>query len=229
MRKSAVSGQSSVANTALINTLSERVNILSYLAYISSSAEVANTILNTAFLQLILKLMKINVNYQASAPLRNLSSTQNIPTTATSLSQSSRYLCVTVLALTLRYATNIQPPAIRARDDHIVGSLVALLKDTSANIKSVDLKLRRRAVAALGEIVFYISAQEEDSVNAINTEVQDKWTFPSSAIELLGKYLKEDGDEIIKHYAAKVKCDHEKCSFYRLNYFILYRLCFIRP
>lgn len=106
-----------------------------------------------------------------------------------------RILAATVLAMMLRYATILQPPTIRARDDHIVASIVALLKDSA----KMDVRLKRRAVAALGETVFYISAQEEE----VETSA-DRWTLPPQAVEALVDCLREENDETVKHYAVKV-------------------------
>lgn len=158
---------------------------------------------------MILKVIKTNVNYQASAPLRTQNAAQNIASNAASLQFQAKLLCATSLALMLRYATFIQPPTIRARDDHIVVTIVNAMKENS---KNSDGKVRRRLVAALGEIVFYISAQEEDanSTTGGNEASNDKWTLPVAAIDLLTKCLKEEQDEVIKHYAAKVS---ERCHF----------------
>jgi hypothetical protein len=67
-----------------------------------------------------------------------------------------------VLAIMLRYATYIQPPSIRSREEHIVPIIVNLLKENSR----MDVRLKRRLMAALGETIFYISAQEEDNAGA---------------------------------------------------------------
>jgi hypothetical protein len=128
------------------------------------------------------------------------------------MSHNSRYLCATILALMLRYATFIQPPSIRTRDDHIVATLLALLKDnssTSSSIRGNENKLRKRITAALGEIVFYITAQEEEHNTADDTQNSsnppEKWLLPISTVDIFTKCLKDDSDEIVKHYAAKVR------------------------
>ena len=85
----------------------------------------------------------------------------------------------------------------------------------------MDLKLRKRAIAALGEILFYISAQDEDPTSdtgsaeekaargggvgaAPATEAKTKWLVPDTAFTAILKALRDDPDEVVRHYAAKV-------------------------
>jgi hypothetical protein len=134
----------------------------------------------------------------------------------------------------LRYATFIQPPSIRTRDEHILATLLSLLREPSSSSSSRsssggggssnDHKLRKRVTAAFGEIVFYITAQEDDlnnkefNANLGNTnaqidsgilidnnngEIQDKWILPNNITETLLKCLKEESDEVVKHYIIK--------------------------
>lgn len=76
------------------------------------------------------------------------------------------------------------------------------------------MRLRRRSVAALGEIIFYITAQDEDVLlgtgtlggsnkGKSGTIDQDKWSLPPGAVTTLVKCLRDDPDEIVRHYAAK--------------------------
>lgn len=181
----------------------------------------ANIVLNTHFLTLILKLLKTTTNYQATQPLRNQSPSQNVATAATSLAQQARYLCAHTLALMLRYATFVQPPAIRARDDHIVGTLIHVLRDSVGShgrAAAADGRMRRKAMAALGEMLFYISAQDEETTTSATSNAtegaQDKWTLPAVAIEFLVKCVKDESDEVVKHYAAKVSSLHLRVEFY---------------
>lgn len=104
----------------------------------------------------------------------------------------------------LRYATFIQPPSIRARDEHIIATLVSILKE--GNRSNSDHKLRKRVTAAFGEIVFYVTSQEEDGSGGVdaNGEAQEKWILPAVTVDIFLKCLKDDSDEIVKHYAAKV-------------------------
>jgi hypothetical protein len=190
-------------------------------------------VLNTHFLALILKLLKSNPVYSTAGTSSSKSSSS---TSVHNLNQVSRYLCATVLALMLRYATFIQPPSIRTRDEHILATLLSLLREPSSSSSSSsrsssggggssnDHKLRKRVTAAFGEIVFYITAQEDDlnnkefNANLGNTntqtdsgiiidnnngEIQDKWILPNNITETLLKCLKEESDEVVKHYIIK--------------------------
>jgi hypothetical protein len=195
-------------------------------------------VLNTAFLTLILKLLKLNPLYASSnsrltSSPASLNSTVsgNHVTQANTLSQQSRYLSASILALMLRYATIIHPPTIRTRDDHIVATLISLLKEMTSSSSSTsrhgsasstasttwEYKLKRRLVAAFGELVFYITAQENDASNhnnrlgtpsgddnsSIGSASSEKWFLPTSTVELFAKCLKDDSDEVVKHYVSK--------------------------
>ena len=126
-------------------------------------------VLNTHFLGLLLKIIKTQIIYSTSTPGSRThttsSSSSNSNSTVSTMvntmnnnAQQARYLSATVLALLLRYVSNLQPPTIRAREDHIVPSIITLLRDSN----KIDVKLKRRCVAALGEMIFYISAQLDD-------------------------------------------------------------------
>lgn len=167
-------------------------------------------VLNTHFLGLVLKIMKTvplytAANVAAAHSSRNAATSTGAATLVSSLTTAavtSRTLAATVLAMMLRYATFIQPPPIRAREDHIVSAVVAILKDSGR----MDPRFKRRAVAALGETVFYITAQQEDeqSVHDGMMSSPEKWLLPSAAIEMLARCLRDDNDEVVRHYAAKV-------------------------
>jgi hypothetical protein len=161
--------------------------------------QVANVVLNTHFLHLILKIMKGSVVYSSNAPGARAHSTAGNSAAATLVntmnanSVQARIWAATVLGLMLRFVSNLQPPTIRAREDHIVPSIVAILRDPA----KIDVRLKRRVVAALGETVFYISTQAEEG----GTE---RWSLPTQAVDALVDCLKDDNDEAVKHYAVKV-------------------------
>jgi len=114
------------------------------------------------------------------------------------IGNQSRYIASTVLAVMLRYATFIQPPPIRLREEHIIPSIVSVLKENG----KIENKLKKRLTAAIGESIFYISAQEEDSNE--NGDTVDKWVINSNAIDIVLTCLKDETDEVVRHYAAKV-------------------------
>ncbi len=146
-----------------------------------------------------------------------LSSNQQLQSSIQTLLSNARYLCVTMIAYMLRYATFIQPPASatatggsakstnsagKEEPQHIVTSLLSLYKES---LKPSEVRIRRRIIAALGEISFYISAQEEDTQqqDGKTGNALDKWTFPNAIVDVMLKCLRDDSDEIVKHYAAK--------------------------
>ena len=75
----------------------------------------------------------------------------------------TRLLATTVLAMMIRFATFILPPSDE-KAEHIIPVLVSLLREQPR----LDVKIRRRALAALGEVVFYISAQGDGEVNSLD-------------------------------------------------------------
>lgn len=184
------------ATPQVVAALTERIAILKYLCNVCTSSEVSNLLLNTSFLSLVLRLLRHQITY---APAARGASAANAASNAQALLTASRYWCATLLALLLRYATSISPPAAGKRDDHIIGTLVSLLKDSSSggsggsSSKPMDSKLKKRLVAALGEMVFYISAQEDEG-----DQQEERWALPSTAIDILGRCLREDNDDVIK-------------------------------
>lgn len=42
-------------------------------------------------------------------------------------------------------------------------------------------------------------------VSSLSTDASDRWTLPSQAVDALVDCLREENDEIVKHYAAKVR------------------------
>ena len=158
--------------------------------------------------------------------LRIIRSPNNAPSGGTSSSSVRPNICrslaTTTLAVMLRYATFVSPPTTRTKDEHIIPTLVGVLRESVrvGENKQNDTKLRKRAIAALGEILFYISAQDEEfdtDSNAANggnnkaagagagdPNAPEKWSIPDSALNVLTKALREDSDEIVRHYAAKV-------------------------
>ena len=124
----------------------------------------------------------------------------------------TRLLATTVLAMMIRFATFILPPSSSNKEDHIIPTLVSLLRETP----KLDIKIRRRAIAALGEVIFYVSAQGGEGAGASSSssspddrdqqreDEANSWKIPSTALITVLKALKEDPDETIKHYSAKL-------------------------
>eukprot|EP00743_Colponemidia_sp_Colp-15_P010085 GILK01011076.1.p1 GENE.GILK01011076.1~~GILK01011076.1.p1 ORF type:complete len:1302 (+),score=266.67 GILK01011076.1:471-3908(+) len=103
-------------------------------------------------------------------------------------------LCSVVSQL-LRHATYIGP---ELQDT----GLVTILLD---NIKDRNEKIRRRAVAAFGELIFYIATQQTHTLETEDTEQEPipTWAMPSVTLTVLLRCLKAGEDETVRHYAAK--------------------------
>mmetsp|Transcript_26281 Transcript_26281/g.44331 ORF Transcript_26281/g.44331 Transcript_26281/m.44331 type:complete len:1505 (+) Transcript_26281:148-4662(+) len=198
---------SSIANSSSSNqpatpaVMAERINILSYLCSISSNTDAANTVLNTIFVNLLLNVLKSPVAGSNKA-LHNHS--QSLKGRSP---HSAKAIAATALALFLRYATYVEPPRTPKDKEPpvtLLAVLVTLLRDPS--LVRQDPLLRHRALAALGEIVFYISAQEDDGNDSTGTENAvdlKKWVLPQAVVTVLTKALGDESDEISRHYAAK--------------------------
>ncbi len=179
------------STTSSSNTsISDRNNVLSYLYSLASSVEVANIVLNTHFLGLLLRFIR------AAAPNTGARTTRTGTSDGRSSGLSLRALASTVLSTMLRYCTAINPPTATNKDEHIIPVLLSVLKETNRQ----DPYLRRRALAGLGELLFYLSSNEstENGEGAIS-----EWGVTTSSLAMIVKCLRDDGDEITRHYAAK--------------------------
>jgi hypothetical protein len=162
--------------------------------------QAAAVVLNTHFVNLLLKSVR-----QTSATLPLVNSTtptaQQTNTNLISALNNCRILAATTLAMFIRYATFIAAPAPKAREEHVLQALsTLLLASQSQGKKQLDTRLKRRAIAALGELVFYIASQEE---NSDHTE-EHPWVMGPDVVAVILHCLKDDSDEIVRHYAAKV-------------------------
>ena len=58
-------------------------------------------------------------------------------------------------------------------------------------------RVRRKAMAALGEYLFYVATQMDEEQD------QMVWSIPQSHIVTLSNKLKTGEDDIVRHYATK--------------------------
>jgi serine/threonine protein kinase len=202
----------------------DRIQMLAYLISIGSVAEVANIVLNTNFLGALLKLIKgppvstAPGDARAGTGSRGSSRESARAPIVTPAMTSLRSMAATTLATMLRYATFVAPPSAKTRDDHLLSVLTGILRSEYASSgptagaapaafaagkerdsgSRLDPKLKRRVIAALGETLFYISSQEDGA------DGEDQpWALPPATIFCLVRCLKDDTDEIVRHYAAK--------------------------
>ena len=168
----------SLASGADVNA---KMNVLAYLHPLAHVARVANIVINSSFLSLLLRMIR-----------RFKSSTL-------------RTVIVTLLGLLVRHATIIVPDEAGAKDG-IVVTLSDLTQEASA-------PLRRRAVAALGELLFYIATQDQDEEAAAAAAAAEgeaepsaapSWLVPSIGVAAIVASLSDsESDDIVEHYAAK--------------------------
>jgi hypothetical protein len=181
-------------------------NYVGYLGCICASAEISNIVLNTSFLQLLLKIVQFNVgNYAINAtrgerysennstPSSSSISSQKLLSTLASSLTSIKITVITIIGTMLRYSTFVLPPLGKHKDDHILAVFMKLLSE------SITIKLKRRLVGALGEMLFYITAQDESPEKNADTE---KWSIPP-ILDIIRPFI-QDEDEVVRHYAVKV-------------------------
>ena len=66
--------------------------------------------------------------------------------------------------------------------------------------------MKRRAIAALGELLFYIATPANNNnknKNNNNNNISRNWKVPAFSIRLVEKCLRPNEDPIVRQYAAK--------------------------
>jgi hypothetical protein len=213
-------------SSEMSNSCADRLNILAYLQTIAHITQVANLVVSTNFLTLLLRSMMQNPfgtmsSSEISAAMGSKNVTNNHQATINSASiltiNYCRVCAATIVGLNIRFATFIpaQLPGSsgrKAQDNvDLISAFVGILKDAStAQLHSSpgkkgalvfsDIKLKRKAIAALGELLFYIAVQDE--AQGKDDSASARWTFPNSAVEMLAHCL-TDADETIRYCAVK--------------------------
>jgi serine/threonine-protein kinase ULK4 len=116
--------------------------------------------------------------------------------------------------LFVRMLSNARAPTLRVRLASVIGLLVrhaTFIADELAQTGVLDVladtlrdkneRVRRRAMATLGELLFYIATQQQDA-QAMGKS-GDVWQVPPSAVAAVLRLLKVGEDEIAQHYAVK--------------------------
>lgn len=160
--------------------LIERTNILLYLLSISSVEEVASRLMQPPHVGLILRSVcqKSSSQPVSSVGMRGGETaaislhTQGATTTAVSSWNACRVLATDVLANCIRYSKEISPLTFTPRSvatpstvtlasASTQGGLLYILVSILQTEINMDAILKRRMVAAVGELLFYISTQQE--------------------------------------------------------------------
>ena len=108
---------------------------------------------------------------------------------------SLRVRLASVIGLLIRHATFIT-------DDLAATGVVDVLADT---LRDKTVQVRRRSVASLGELLFYIATQMQDRKES-GRESGDSdaaWSISSTCVTHFSRMLKGTEDEVVQHYAVK--------------------------
>jgi len=116
--------------------------------------------------------------------------------------------------LFVRMLKNAKAPTLRVRLASVIGLLVrhaTYIADELANTGVLDAlaetlrdkneRVRRRAMATMGELLFYIATQQQDAPSA--GKGQDIWQVSSGNVAAVLRLLKAGEDEVAQHYAVK--------------------------
>ena len=148
---------------AASGTVNDKLNVLVYFESIILNSNVANRLINSAFMNLLIKLLK-NVK-SSHLKLR---------------------LC-SILGQLVRHST-------------VIGNEVAesgLAQLLSEVIQDKNERVKRKAVASLGEFMFYAATQLDDE------QADPVWNLSPVAIKSLIKCLNSGEDEVVRFYACK--------------------------
>ena len=181
------------------STSAEKLNILAYVYSLCLSTKVATILINSSIFMILIYMLK-------SEPTSSHSST---------IATTTRSRVCLVIGLCIRFASYIAPEkktlttstndGATAEESSVANVLIHALRTKS------NTRLRRRAIASLGELVFYISKltnqEEEDGVHNQNQEststLTPQWTVSGNVVTTLIQCLREGEDTIVQHYAVK--------------------------
>ncbi|BBN03345.1 serine/threonine-protein kinase ULK4 [Marchantia polymorpha subsp. ruderalis] len=124
-----------------------------------------------------------------------------VKTLRTSKLPTLRVQVAFVMGLLIRHATLIE-------DDLAGSGIIAVLTET---LRDKQEKVRRCAMATLGELLFYIATQSEGSPRSgVTNESGSKdgrsssvWQVSSTTIALVASILRKGEDDVTQHYALK--------------------------
>jgi serine/threonine-protein kinase ULK4 len=153
---------SALASNIYIN---EKLNALTYFESIIDNSNVSNRLINSAFIQLLVKLLKSQIK-----------------------TPGMKVRLCSIIGLLVRHSTVIDN---ELAESEVCQTLVDTMETTS-------LAVKRRAISALGEYMFYAATQLDDE--ALNPV----WDLSPACIELITRCLRiTDEDDIVRFYACK--------------------------
>ena len=146
----------------LTSPLPDKLNVLSYFETLILNSAVANKLINSEFISLLVKMLK------------------------TSKSANIKIRICSIIGQMIRHATLISP--------ELSGS--GLCQALAENLKEKTDRLRKKAIAALGEYLFYAATQMDDSSGV-------DWEIPNVMFSNILKIVKSNEDEVFRFYACK--------------------------
>ena len=148
------------------------LNVLNYFETIIQDKEIANKIINTSFITLLILILKnLNANKQVCYLVKIR-------------------IC-TIIAYLIRYSTMIDTPLDELELCSILENLVE---------KGKTLEMSKRAIATLGEYLFFVATQAE---GAEGDEIATNWIVSEDSLKTLFWALEPSRDEVVKFYALK--------------------------
>jgi len=145
------------------NTLNEKVNAILYFESIIVNSTVANRLINSAFMNLLARMMK-----SIKSPMIRVR------------------LC-SVVGLLIRHSTVIENDFA---EGEVCKQIIEIMKDKNDKIK-------RKAIASLGEFLFYAATQLDDE------NADACWNIDEEAISTVIRALKPVEDSVVRLYACK--------------------------
>lgn len=141
----------------------DKLNILTYFETMIINSSVANKLVNSQFVGLLIRLLR---------------STKSSP---------MKVRICSILGQMIRYSTLIEVTLAES----------GLFQALSEQIKDKNERVRRRAMAALGEYLFYAATQMDDE------QGQSIWEIPNTIFAIVIRASKSGEDEILRFYAVK--------------------------
>lgn len=145
------------------STINEKTHALLYFESIIVNNNVSNRLINSAFTNLLVQMLK-----QIKTP------------------QIRIRLC-SVIGLLIRHSTVIDN---EIAESDLCPQLIEIMKDRNE-------KVRKKAIAALGEYMFYAATQLDDE------QCEQCWEISDDAIHVIVRSLNQNEDETVRFYACK--------------------------
>eukprot|EP00953_Heterococcus_sp_UTEX-ZZ885_P040598 20739-Heterococcus_DN1.PRE.3 len=211
---------SSIYTALLECPTATRAHIAGYLITVAAAPATATLLVNSTFVPLFVKLLLGTQHQQQQQQQQQHSRTSSSKQQSAAASPQLKRRLTALLALTVRHASYIAADTILGTDSTdavhdsggsgsgssssstgLLAAFVRLLDEKAESVAATDVLVRRKAVAALGELLFYMATQggqPEGESDGIVT-----WNVPARAVAAVAQCLAADENPIVRHYAAK--------------------------